>query len=671
MLNSILWGNRVSANASSTPLETQQISGAAGIPNVTYCIVEGLSTLAGPGNQKYAPLFVNAGAGDYHLDPSSPAVNATQRYVFNNTGTDLDGLPRYVGGFQDLGAYELQGARSSTVYLTQAARSVSVPTLTQASFTFEGTFTFHWQIFDPATRTWQDVDPSSTEYQVVVNGSVSSLVITSAAPDLDGAEFRVRELPDLPVTLTVLPPQIFYVDGGVGSSGDGKSWAGAFQTVQEAVAASVAISANNSAEIWVKAGTYAVASTSVPLPMSWQVQLYGGFAGTETSRGQRDWVHHVTTFTSAGNGVIVQDNGAYSRGCGNSLLDGFTISGATQNGYSISQSSPVIRHCVFDGAASGVAVVQNASPTFQGCTFQNLANNAIRADCNALVVDGCTFQNNPSSAGVVAVSNGTLTLTNSRFAGNAGGPVLNLYGGTATTTISRCAITGNTTLYDLISLGSNISLNVDNTLIADNQTTLGSVIECDGPTVNINFCTIANNRHQGSAIGVSGTSQTTVNYSILWGNRNTLALDQRQQQGVTDLTTAQACLLTPTSGATMTVYRGVWEGVQAAYTNQNFGYDPLFANPGSGDYSLSSNSPAIGHGDSYAAAAFGAYDLAGNPRCYPVSGGTPDDGAYEYQSSASSPLQIYGDYGSKRVSVGTAGSFTFMNQGDPFQWEAN
>ncbi|RYD75101.1 MAG: right-handed parallel beta-helix repeat-containing protein, partial [Verrucomicrobiaceae bacterium] len=474
------------------------------------------------------------------------------------------------------------------------------------------------------------------------------------------------------MTLTVRPPQIFYVDGGIGVSGDGKSWGSAFKTVQEAVAASVAISANASAEIWVKTGTYPVGSSAAALKMSWQVQLYGGFAGTEISREQRDWVNNVTTFISAGHGVMIEDSGAYSRGYGGSLLDGFTISGASQNGYSVYQAAPLIRNCIFSGAASGVEIGQYASPTFQGCTFRNLTNIPVRANGESLVLDNCTFQNNANNTGTVVVSAGKTVITGSQFTGNSGGPVLSFTGSTAANvTISRSKFTGNATLYDLISVYPKISLSIDNSLIADNQTVQGSVVQCEGPQVQINYCTIANNRHQASAIGVGRASQTSVKYSILWGNRNTRPLVERLQQGVTDLKTSQVCVLPYASGATVNVFRGILEGVEDSYTNENYGYNPLFADAEAGDYSLGSNSPAIGRGVSGDAAAFGTLDLAGAPRRFPSTGGLPDAGAYEYQSAPSATLQIYGDYSPRRVIVGTTTVFTFMGPNEPVQWQVD
>jgi hypothetical protein len=60
----------------------------------------------GNGNFYADPLFVNAAAGNYHLQFSSPCINAGSAAVPNLPDTDLDGLPRIQGSAPDMGAYE-------------------------------------------------------------------------------------------------------------------------------------------------------------------------------------------------------------------------------------------------------------------------------------------------------------------------------------------------------------------------------------------------------------------------------------------------------------------------------------------------------------------------------------------------------------------------------------
>lgn len=79
----------------------------------------GGATITAPGsgtNQKAAPLFVNAAAGDFREAPASPTIDAGAEAAENGT-TDLEGNPRNVSavpactepqaGPPDIGAYEL------------------------------------------------------------------------------------------------------------------------------------------------------------------------------------------------------------------------------------------------------------------------------------------------------------------------------------------------------------------------------------------------------------------------------------------------------------------------------------------------------------------------------------------------------------------------------------
>ncbi len=134
------------------------------------------------------------------------------------------------------------------------------------------------------------------------------------------------------------------------------------------------------------------------------VALYGGFAGTETSREERDWETHVTVLSGDiddndvvdAHGVVtdtarIQGNNAYhvligSGVTGSALLDGFTVTaGATATsggcpdecgaGMLNEGGSPTISHLTFRGnlarTAGGGMYNDGGSPTLTQVTFSD------------------------------------------------------------------------------------------------------------------------------------------------------------------------------------------------------------------------------------------------------------------------------------------------------------
>ena len=79
---------------------------SGGYGNWTNCCIP-FTVTSGVNNLTNPPLFANLAAGDYHLNATSPCINAGNNSFITNA-TDLDGNPRIVGGIVDLGAYEFQ-----------------------------------------------------------------------------------------------------------------------------------------------------------------------------------------------------------------------------------------------------------------------------------------------------------------------------------------------------------------------------------------------------------------------------------------------------------------------------------------------------------------------------------------------------------------------------------
>ena len=114
-------------------------------------------------------------------------------------------------------------------------------------------------------------------------------------------------------SLSSAPAAVFFVSTNGSDTLTGTSWADAKLTVSAAIEA-----AEGGDEIWVARGSYAGHLTLKP-----DLALYGGFAGTETSRDQRNWTNHLSVLWGVSNRAVVTVTG----GGPATRLDGFTIGG--------------------------------------------------------------------------------------------------------------------------------------------------------------------------------------------------------------------------------------------------------------------------------------------------------------------------------------------------------
>lgn len=112
LYNCTLSANRLAASGSTLYNCIAYYSTAAGAANYDpsctfyYSCTTPMPT-NGLGNITNAPLFVSPDTGDFHLQATSPCVDAgTNAYAL--TPTDFDGSPRIVNGTVDMGAYEFQ-----------------------------------------------------------------------------------------------------------------------------------------------------------------------------------------------------------------------------------------------------------------------------------------------------------------------------------------------------------------------------------------------------------------------------------------------------------------------------------------------------------------------------------------------------------------------------------
>ena len=246
---------------------------------------------------------------------------------------------------------------------------------------------------------------------------------------------------DIFITKLVTVPQTFYVKWNANGANNGTSWTNAYTNLQSALAAS-----SSGDEIWVAAGTYKpIAGTdrTISFALKNGVALYGGFAGTETLRTQRNPVTNVTVLSGdigvAGSTADNSYHVVYSESTDDTtMLDGFTITAGNANGSSPlnnggglynKNSSLKLENLIFQGNTASVdgggLYNTGSNSTLLNITFrQNTATNSGGGIYNSqsdLIQQNITFDQNSAgrSGGGMANYYSHPTLTNVTFYNNS------------------------------------------------------------------------------------------------------------------------------------------------------------------------------------------------------------------------------------------------------------
>lgn len=252
-------------------------------------------------------------------------------------------------------------------------------------------------------------------------------------------------------------------------SGDGSSWENALGEQRFIDTLETALADD---EFWIAAGTYRPTTDpgdrSASFALKSGVALYGGFAGTEDRREDRDWTANVTVLTGEIQGNdepsdnsfhVLLGNGAL----GTAVLDGFTVTGGYADGPGISSNgggictehgSPTVANCTFSGNTAmnaGAGMFNNmGSPAVTNCTFTENSSGSIGGGiCN--LESGarfafCLFDGNAAGEGGGGMCNegGSPDVSGCTFSGNSassGGGMENV---DSAVSVSNCTFSGNT-----------------------------------------------------------------------------------------------------------------------------------------------------------------------------------------------------------------------------------
>ena len=275
------------------------------------------------------------------------------------------------------------------------------------------------------------------------------------------------------------------------ASGSG-CWATAFTDLQPALAA-----AGSGDEIWVAAGTYLPTATTdrtISFAMKNGVALYGGFNGTESTRGERDPAVNVTILSGdIGTPSVANDNSYHVITAGaavtlSGVIDGFTVTSGQADGNPASNQD-----------RGGALWVNGGSPKLVGVTFTaNYAafrGGAVRVESGSPQLLSCTLVGNTVAFG----------------AGGAG-----LSTGAGAVDMESCivrsnSISGSTTGGGGVQTAGNTTL--INCVIAQNSP---NGVQIQGDNNKIQDCTFTANNGYGAAFLVSNSN--TISNSVFWGD---------------------------------------------------------------------------------------------------------------------------------------------------------
>lgn len=307
--------------------------------------------------------------------------------------------------------------------------------------------------------------------------------------------------------LSIATADVIYLNGAAATNGDGRSWATAYNSLDSAIAVT---SVDDS--LWIATGTYYDGNIHIPLSSN----IFGGFAGTETSFEQRDWKSNPTII-SGDIGVVgdTSDNASYIISSGPyAVIDGITFQDCKMAAFRVTDPVDTIRNCTFQhnpNMAIDIASPSNGEHTYmvvEKCTFTENGYSIHSAGWGSVevTIEGCEFRNNRTEDYGTVTFGGwggsDITVSHSTFIGNVarnGGAVQLTTPGSGSdkkesqATFTNCTFKENSASYEGGAIYSDDSISLTGcTFIENSAEYAGGAITCYHD-ISLSRCTFLHN----------------------------------------------------------------------------------------------------------------------------------------------------------------------------------
>ncbi len=546
-------------------------------------------------NSLFANNTANEGAGIYSISESYPVIYNS--IFWNNMNEDgIDNFGKTYDAADTLYTVISSLVQGGNIYNFPASHYVNninvFPRFTYPSVITgldDNVMNADWSLLpcSPCINAGTNVFfPDTIDYDMAINSRIYNTTIDIGPYEYQGNPSGTQ------------PKKIIYVKPN--GNGVGTSWIDAVGDLQQAI--DLSYGCFDATEIWVSAGVYFPDTIGLgdtrqaSFSIRNNTNLYGGFAGDETSISQRDWNTNNSILNgNIGSSSVSTDNCNHVVTVINQdstvVLDGFAIMNGHFND--------------FNGGGGGIYSI-NSTLTLRNLIFKNNVSahsgGGIYSIGSEINMENSLLDSNRSSSG------GTISLQSSEME------------------ISKCKIINNSGSYSGGLYLQNTRGNIINCQISNNYGGNAGAIYSNQSNYSVINSTLANNL--GGPDGIYTNDTLFILNSILWdtGYGGNIAQIYFTDENLLRIENCD-------------IKNG--ENLNLPTTNyiNNLDINPNFKNPNTlvgnfsnaelSDWSLSSCSPCINMGLNDPAYVTSAFDIDSNPRIF--NNETIDLGAYEYQ----------------------------------------